>query len=499
MDTPRKSWIARHPYLTGSGIIIALILCLLVSQVILAVTAKPGVGGLFAVQIQGISENAQKDLAEPDLWKSAVEVAERIRVAERAAWDGVGIPSPNGGLAERPADWPENLAWPPESAAVGTDQTHTRVEEFYRSFLSSLRDGGVLKELHGLTELRRAVRPIPPTRAIEIMLPELGAFRNISRLNHARMMFAVQDGDLDEFASAFEDSLAVARIAGLQPILISHLVGVAITAHVHQDLQYLIADGALDVATLGRIEAAMERQDRMLSMEQVLDAERFMQLDTVEWTHSQSGRPILQEIMQLSSSAGGGMQGSNFGGVMNVVGLGMPSKSQVVEVIDHLHDLIVQDARKPAHLRPAVLAADVYLGSLSPRHVLVKLLWPAMSKALMVESRIANDKAATRVMIALERFRRARGVYPAALAELVPEFLAELPRDEFDPGGFRYVLKKAEASAAADGYVLYSIGDDRVDNGGTNTKPELRKVGGPDNDLIYSMRRHFKPRDPAEK
>jgi hypothetical protein len=73
--------------------------------------------------------------------------------------------------------------------------------------------------------------------------------------------------------------------------------------------------------------------------------------------------------------------------------------------------------------------------------------------------------------IALERFRLAHHTYPEALAGLAPEFVQALPVDCMDGHALRYRLNP-------DGtYLLYSVGDDGVDNGGDPT-PEKGKGPG---------------------
>ena len=65
-----------------------------------------------------------------------------------------------------------------------------------------------------------------------------------------------------------------------------------------------------------------------------------------------------------------------------------------------------------------------------------------------------------RTALAIERFRLARaGKIPAALPELVPDFLPAVPRDLFDGQPLRF-------KTLARGYVVYSIGADGVDDGG---------------------------------
>ncbi len=66
------------------------------------------------------------------------------------------------------------------------------------------------------------------------------------------------------------------------------------------------------------------------------------------------------------------------------------------------------------------------------------------------------------VACALERFRIRRGVYPERLEELAPEFLAEVPKDVFTGEALKYRLGPGKTD-----YVIYGVGHDGVDDGGT--------------------------------
>ena len=62
--------------------------------------------------------------------------------------------------------------------------------------------------------------------------------------------------------------------------------------------------------------------------------------------------------------------------------------------------------------------------------------------------------------LAIRQFQSERGVYPNRLTELVPQFLQALPRDPFSTNGFIYRLQ-------TNGFLLYSVGPDGKDDGGT--------------------------------
>jgi hypothetical protein len=66
----------------------------------------------------------------------------------------------------------------------------------------------------------------------------------------------------------------------------------------------------------------------------------------------------------------------------------------------------------------------------------------------------------TITVIALQRYRLRHGQYPTELSALVPEFLAAMPRDPADGAGLRY---RSEPEGT---FLLYSVGEDGVDDGG---------------------------------
>lgn len=65
----------------------------------------------------------------------------------------------------------------------------------------------------------------------------------------------------------------------------------------------------------------------------------------------------------------------------------------------------------------------------------------------------------SQVILAIEKYRRARGRIPDRLAELVPTYVDPIPVDSFDGEPLRYVPGDTV-------YTLYSVGENRKDDGG---------------------------------
>ncbi len=92
-----------------------------------------------------------------------------------------------------------------------------------------------------------------------------------------------------------------------------------------------------------------------------------------------------------------------------------------------------------------------------------RLMGPSMAKLALRFATFETIRRLTFTAIALHRHRLKHGQFPAALAALVPEFLAEVPRDFMDGQPLRYKLQP-------DGqFLLWSVGEDFKDDGGDPT------------------------------
>lgn len=88
------------------------------------------------------------------------------------------------------------------------------------------------------------------------------------------------------------------------------------------------------------------------------------------------------------------------------------------------------------------------------------MLVPAFSHLSRSVYQIQARRDAAIIAIALELYRREHGKLPTTLGELTPRYLPRVPADPFDGQPLRYRLIGSRA-------VVYSIGTDGVDDGGT--------------------------------
>ncbi|MGD9613620.1 MAG: hypothetical protein AB7V22_12055 [Kiritimatiellia bacterium] len=86
------------------------------------------------------------------------------------------------------------------------------------------------------------------------------------------------------------------------------------------------------------------------------------------------------------------------------------------------------------------------------------LMTPPAGLTLEKKCRIESLRAGAQLVVACNRFEQARGRRPETLAELVPEYLGEVPRDPYDGEPFRYSAEKG---------LVWAVGRNLTDEGGS--------------------------------
>jgi hypothetical protein len=100
---------------------------------------------------------------------------------------------------------------------------------------------------------------------------------------------------------------------------------------------------------------------------------------------------------------------------------------------------------------------------------------PVMTTTLAKKSQADVQLQATRTILALRAYQLTHGNLPSDLSALVPEFLDEVPIDDFDGQSLRYSAKRK---------IVYSVGQNLKDDGGDDSR------SGPSEshlDLVYAF------------
>ncbi len=126
-----------------------------------------------------------------------------------------------------------------------------------------------------------------------------------------------------------------------------------------------------------------------------------------------------------------------------------------IEIYDARQRLIVPSAREAAD-REIHNAFHPW----RPRTCLASVLTPDRNDVWVMTARAQTEVKEAVIACALQRYRMAKGHFPDALGQLVPQFIESLPRDVLSGHGFSY--GRVDSSR----FVLYSPGWNLTDEGG---------------------------------
>jgi hypothetical protein len=120
-----------------------------------------------------------------------------------------------------------------------------------------------------------------------------------------------------------------------------------------------------------------------------------------------------------------------------------------------------QETVLPGAFAQADQNAGKFFARKSPFRTLAAFALPNFSKAVQTTAYNQNLVNEAQIVCALEQYHLARGEYPTTLEALLPQYLNKLPHDII--GGQPLHYRRTEAGS----FVLYSIGWNEEDDGGT--------------------------------
>jgi hypothetical protein len=300
--------------------------------------------------------------------------------------------------------------------------------------------------------LQRGRYPIVYTRDfISTRLPYTQDTRTVARLLAFNALLRAQEGDLDGALASCRWMFGAGRSVGDEPTLISMLVRIAVHHYGARKVERVLAQGEPSEAALVALQHLLEEEVREPLLLLGLRGERGGMDALMEAI--QNGDVNLWQLAQLASGPRASL--ISLEGLKMVAMAGSVKHSRAVQL--RYMNRIVEYAKRPLIEQPALFKqADEEVKRLPG---LARMLCPAASKVAEAFHRDQALLECTILLVAAERYRRARGHWPETVNELVPAFATAVPADPFDGKPLRLVRRP-------DGLVVYSVGVDGVDNGG---------------------------------
>ena len=315
-----------------------------------------------------------------------------------------------------------------------------------------------------------------------VLLPYLSEMRKLAFLLVIDARRAASAGDSQRVLDNIAALLGIAKQTRENPVLVGDLVSLAIVQ-----------------LTLDRIGEVIAEQPHLFSDDQLRElAHRIAALtDEVVCVRISSERANFYDFVQHAYTDDGNGDGRFTASGLNLfdfvsdvthlskqsdpirttmtplIGSVIMNRRQLVAEFDGILDAMEANAARPLWKREHSPVDAVFqsweaepLGKI--RRLPLAILVPAIDKATLRPHYVRSSRDAVLAAIALELYQRRHGQWPSSLDELVTSLLPAVPIDPYDGQALRYRIVHGSP-------VLYSIGNDREDDGGV---PRQRKQGG---------------------
>ncbi|MFA5864902.1 MAG: hypothetical protein WC975_09465 [Phycisphaerae bacterium] len=283
-------------------------------------------------------------------------------------------------------------------------------------------------------------------------LEQLRRPRNAAKLLSLRSMYLAAQGKGDQAVDSVISSLRMTRIFDGQMILITFMVKISCLATAYNDASFVLEFSHPSEKSSARLQHALLDTDQPKDLEQMILTERVY---SIEWMGNifPVSKPFPASSAIPLPERMPGFYG--FHPSLRLAGL------------NYLCDMtqFLTAARKPW---PVVFDA---MQSFQPTGIFGNTL--VLAKVAITFGRNLAKARSICVAVMIERYRLAHGKLPEKLSDLVPAYTQAIPMDPFTGKDLLYRHDK-------DSYTVYSVGDDRKDDGGiVDLQPTGKQAMGP--------------------
>ncbi|MCX6911634.1 MAG: hypothetical protein NT167_00995 [Verrucomicrobia bacterium] len=378
-------------------------------------------------------------------------------------------------------------AWYPEPTA-GENAAPLYAEAFAALAVTDAKSASFLTQnqqalalLHKAAAKSQCRYPLDLREGGSLELPHLFKIKTCAQLLSKETVANAAKGRVDLAAQDVLDGLRLAGSLEQEPVLISQLVRVGCDAFNQSGLEGAIGLKAFPAEQLARLQAALAREEGTIgpSLIRAFAAERCPVISLFQMP--------LPEYEKFVGSMGTNYNPLGSSAEFERYRQGAACKADFNLCLDYFSNwLAVASAPFPACLEAAGKwapdAAAQFSDAKTKGYRVSVAMLPSLGTTIGKAADCVGQLRTAQAALAIERYRlTTNSALPDSLAQLVPKYLPAVPDDPYDGKPLRY--KKLSPK----GYVIYSIGRNRQDDGGTPS-PAADKAGGP-YDLTFAVRR----------
>jgi hypothetical protein len=283
---------------------------------------------------------------------------------------------------------------------------------------------------------------------ISVMTDRIFPALTTAKMNSLRTRLLAFQGKGDEASQSALSSSGMLRMFERQPLPICHLVRISCMSLFVADIPIILEFGHPSEEAMQKLEKALAEAEQRINFKRIWIAERVCCLETMKNLIPRLHNPKTKWQDNLPYRE---RYPNNF--ILSPL-----MRSMVVDLFRH-YAKVIDVSEKPW---PDVLEAMKKLNEQDRRWLLLGGLWKISGTAyehttVRTVRSIAKLRSALAAMM-IERYRRSKGVLPENLVEMEMALAQTLPSDPFTGQSLIY-------RQTSGGYEIYSVGDDRKDDG----------------------------------
>lgn len=302
------------------------------------------------------------------------------------------------------------------------------------------------------------------------LLPHLAVIKGEAQLLQLESVLATDQGEVSKALKALEN---LSRLTGLladEPILISQLVRISSGHMLLDGLERLMNQASLSASQLRQVEAMLQPLDLQKALSKTLQTERVLGQSVFNLPAEELatlGDDDQQQSEDSATSAEGIRMGIRF---MRYSGIADVDRRFMLETLGQAIEWSEEGTPESLRRTEELIEGVPREAKRFPPKIFSRMLLPSLSKAATRFAQFEARRRAALTALAIEGYRLEHGgQLPESLADLPSAPAAELRLDPFDGKPLRFGKRPK-------GFVVYSVGLDRTDEGGRE-KPVKSPVG----------------------
>ncbi len=329
-----------------------------------------------------------------------------------------------------------------------------------------------LRLLNQAAAMKACRYPVVFSNGFMTKLPHLAKVRHAAQLLELESIHEAEEKQSVSAATAVATLLGVARSLDREPCFISCEVEASIKSSAMESLERVLSKVSLSDSQLVSLAVAIQESASRESMTRAFAGERAMGISWFIGDDASSAEGFITGMVgQFGARAFVSL--ADFTGIL---------QEDEKVYLDFFQRFVSATQLHPPDSIAASLAADVDVGQVHAWHLLLDLMLVGRAEIVITGEATNMKMTAAQVALAIECYRLTNNRLPEQLDDLVPRFLPAVPMDSFDGKPLRY-------KRLTEGYVVYSVGNDREDNGGTEKNSNGLRSYVPGTDITFTVER----------